>query len=113
MESNFKIVGEREFESFLDKSENERLRVRLKHEKGLLIDVVLQYESFIGNKWYPIVRYDCAHGYFHRDIMKPNGDKEKKVIEIQNLKDASRYAKQDIKDRWEWYKERFMKKLKK
>ena len=45
--------------------------------------------------------------------MKPNGDKEKKVIEIQNLKDASRYAKQDIKDRWEWYKERFMKKLEK
>lgn len=105
-------MREKEFETYLDKSGNEKLRVRLKLENGLLIDVVFQYESFIDNKWSPIVRYDCAHGYFHRDTMKPNGDKEKQLIEIENLKDASRYAEQDLKDRWEWYKERYLKKLK-
>lgn len=110
---NFEIVREKEFETYLDKSGYERLRVRLKIENGLLVDVVFQYESFIDNKWYPIVRYDCAHGYFHRDTLKPNGDKEKQLIQIDNLKDASRYAEQDLKDRWEWYKERFIKKLKK
>ena len=56
------------------------------------------------------MRYDCAHGYFHRNTMKPNGDKEKQVIEIPNLKDAAKYAEQDLKDRWEWYKGRFIKK---
>lgn len=105
-------MREKEFETYLDKSGNEKLRVRLKLENGLLIDVVFQYESFIDNKWSPIVRYDCARGYFHRDTMKPNGDKEKQLIEIENLKDASRYAEQDLKDRWEWYKERYLKKLK-
>jgi hypothetical protein len=45
--------------------------------------------------------------------MKPNGDKEKQVIEIPNLKDAAKYAEQDLKDRWEWYRERFIKKMKK
>lgn len=75
-------MGEKEFESFLDNTGNERLRVRLRNEKGLLIDVVFQYESFIDNKWHPIVRYDCAHGYFHRDAMKPNGEKEMQAIEI-------------------------------
>jgi hypothetical protein len=75
----------------------------LKIENGELIDVVFQYESFIEKKWYPIVRCDCAHGYFHRDIMKPNGDKDKQVIEIPNLKDAAKYAEQDSRDRWEWY----------
>ncbi len=108
---NFEIVREKEFETYLDKSGYERLRVRLKIENGLLVDVVFQYESFIGNKWYSIVRYDCAHGYFHRDILKPNGDKEKQLIQIDNLKHASRYAEQDLKDRWGWYKERFIKKL--
>lgn len=106
-------MKEKEFELFLDKNEVERLRVRMKIENGELIDVVFQYESFIGNKWYPIVRYDCAHGFFHRDTMKPNGDKEKQVIEIPNLKDAAKYAEQDLKDRWEWYRERFIKKMKK
>jgi hypothetical protein len=36
----------------------------------------------------------------------------KQIIQIQNLKDALTYAVQDIKDRWEWYKERFKKGMK-
>ena len=45
--------------------------------------------------------------------MRPSGDKEKQSIEIGNLKDAARYAEQDLKDRWEWYKERYVKWIKK
>lgn len=101
-----------EFENDLDKNGLERLRVKLKTDKGELIDVVYQYESFIENKWREIVRYDCAHGYFHRYIINPNGTKEKNEIIIDNLKSASKYAEQDLKDRWEWYKERYLKKLK-
>jgi hypothetical protein len=59
-----------------------------------------------------IVRYDCSHGFFHRDILNPKGEKVKQVIQIQNLKDALTYAEQDLKDRWEWYKERFKKGMK-
>jgi len=106
-------VREIEFISILDKLGHNRLRVRLKIEKGELIDVVYQYEAFIDENWAPIVRYDCAHGFFHRDILNPNGDKEKQEITIDNLKSASKYAEQDLRDRWEWYKERFIKKMKK
>ena len=104
-------MKEKVFISLLDKHGNDRIRVRLTTEKGDLIDIVLQYETFIDNKWHPIVRYDCAHGFFHRDILKPNGDKEKQEIAIDNLKHASKYAEQDLKDRWEWYKERYIKKI--
>jgi hypothetical protein len=102
-----------EFESILDKQGFNRLRVRLKVEKGELIDVLVQYEAFIHGKWTSIVRYDCTHGFFHRDVMMPNGDKEKQEIVIDNLKNASKYAEQDLKDRWEWYRERYIKKMKK
>ena len=78
-----------------------------------MIDVVYQYETYVDNKCIPIVRYDCAHGFFHRDIINPKGDSEKQEITIENLKSASKYAEQDLKDRWEWYKERFKKKIKK
>lgn len=106
-------MKEIEFIVYLDNQQLNRLRVRLITENGELIDVLYQYESFINDNWVAIVRYDCAHGFFHRDVLMPNGDKEKKSIEIDSLKNASKYAEQDLKDRWEWYKERYIKKLNK
>lgn len=105
-------MKEIEFIVYLDSQYANRIRVRLLTENVELIDVMYQYESLINNQWIAIVRYDCAHGFFHRDIMTPNGDKEKKSIEIDSLDSASKFAKQDIRERWEWYKERYIKKLK-
>ena len=102
----------KEFESYLDKAGNERLRIKLQLDKSELIDVVYQYESFIDGKWITVVRYDCAHGFFHRDTLMPDGSKEKQVIEIDDLKTASKYAEQDLKDRWEWYRDKYIKKMK-
>jgi hypothetical protein len=109
----FEKMKEISYQKFLDEVEHERVRIKIHVDKGNLRDIVVQYESFIANKWTPIVRYDCSHGFFHRDVMKPNGEKEKQVIAITKLKDALSYAEQDIKDRWEFYKERFTKNLKK
>ena len=106
-------MKEIEFISLLDFQHLNRLRVRLITENGELTDVMYQFESFINNKWVAIFRYDCAHGFFHRDVIQPNGDKEKQLIEMDSLKSASKYAEQDLKDRWEWYRERYIKKLKK
>lgn len=102
-----------EFETDLDKSGNERLRVKLSVEKGEVKDVVYQYESFVNDEWIPIVRYDVAHGFFHRDELFADGRKDKIEVTIEDLKSASKYAEQDLKDRWEWYKERYFKKKKK
>ena len=101
------------YQKFLDNEETEKLRLKIQTERGTVIDVVIQYESFIQNKWMPIVRYDCSHGFFHRDVLHPNGEKEKHVIVIDSLEAALNYAEQDIKDRWEFYKERFVRKIKK
>jgi hypothetical protein len=60
----------------------------------------------------PVVRYDCSHGFFHRDVLFPDNTKEKQTIIITTLEDALNYAEQDIKDRWEFYKERYLKKIK-
>ncbi|MDO5665286.1 MAG: hypothetical protein Q4G63_08530 [Bacteroidia bacterium] len=106
-------MKEIEFISYLDFQKLNRLRVRLAIDNGNVLDVMYQYETFLQDEWIVIVRYDCAHGFFHRDIMLPNGDKEKKAIEMEDLKIASKYAEQDLKDRWEWYKENYVKKMNK
>jgi hypothetical protein len=59
----------------------------------------------------PIVRYDCSHGFLHRDVMLPGGKKEKYPLDIPDLKTALLYAEQDIKDRWKWYRDRYRRRL--
>jgi anaerobic glycerol-3-phosphate dehydrogenase len=105
-------VGNKEFTKELTEDGDDRLRVKINAEKGRVNDIVIQYESKIKDKWHAIVRYDCSHGFFHRDILNPKGEKVKQPISISNLMDALTYAEQDIKDRWEWYKEKFKKGLK-
>ena len=106
-------MGKKEFTKEISPEGDERLRIKIISQKRLITDIMVQYESKILDKWHPIVRYDCSHGFFHRDILTPKGEKSKQAIPIQNLKDALTYAEQDIKDRWEWYKERYKKGIKK
>jgi hypothetical protein len=89
------------------------IRVRFWIEKGKLLDLVIQYESIIDGKIHPIVRYDCSHGFFHRDILLPKEEKIKKKIPIANLESAAKYAQQDIEERWTFYLERYLKHLRK
>jgi hypothetical protein len=98
----------KEFTKSLDNFGQEQLRIKLLIDKGKLSDIVFQYESFINGKWTEIVRYDCAHGFFHRDFIPPKGEKEKKRIEIDDLKMAANFAEQDILDKWEFYKSKFL-----
>ena len=106
-------MNDKEFCIYLGDKLIDRIRVKFKKEKGSINDLVLQYETLIKSKWAVIVRYDCAHGFFHRDLLEPNGEKEKKVIEMPDLNTAFAFARQDIEDRWKWYKERYVKKMKK
>ena len=103
---------EKEFFKFINKHNSERLRIRILIEKGKVTDIVIQYETLLAREWVPIIRYDCAHGFFHRDVLNPDGSKEKKAIGIKNLEDALLYAEQDLKDRWAFYKEKYFKKKK-
>lgn len=106
-------MKQKEFFKILGKEEHDRLRVRLTINKGELTNLVVQYESFIEGKWIPIVRYDIEHGFFHRDVMTPKGEKIKTPIEIQDLHSATIFAEQDIKDKWQYYKQKFIKNKKK
>ena len=101
------------FLKHLDSEGLERIRMKISVDKGKVVDIMVQYETSIKNKWTPVIRYDCAHGFFHRDVLSPQGDKEKQTIAIENLDHALQYAEQDIKDRWKFYKQRFTKKIKK
>jgi hypothetical protein len=102
-------VREIEFFVYLNSSlyeNDDRIRVRLRLEKGKLLDVMYQYETFDDSEWLAIVRFDCSHGQtFHKDLMYPNGDKEKIAVEVFSLEEFSLYARYDLELKWEFYKE--------
>jgi hypothetical protein len=41
----------------------------LAKERGKIVFFRVQYETKINLIWYPVVRYDTAHGFAHRDLL--------------------------------------------
>lgn len=82
-------------------------------DKGKVVGFVAQYEILLENKWIPVVRYDTAHGYAHKDLMNPDGSKEKIFIGVADLNEALTMADKDINENWERYKERYLRRIKK
>ena len=89
---------------------------RKRHEhvvaKGKITDFIVQYEMFFENKWEPVVRYDTSHGYFHKDMISPDGSKEKIVIGVADLNEALTLSDSDINENWERYKNRYLRRMK-
>lgn len=92
----------------------DRLRVSAQKEKGEILEFVVQYEAMIFGEWQPIVRYDTAHGFAHKDIMRPKGGeaiKQPLFFETYNL--AFTFATLDLKANWMQYRDNFEKGFKK
>ncbi len=58
-------------------SDTDRKRHEHITEKDRVAGFVVQYETLSEGKWLPVVRYDTAHGYAHKDLLNPDGSKEK------------------------------------
>lgn len=76
-------------------------------EKGKIIYFRIQYETKVDDTWHPVVRYDTAHGFAHRDILNIRGDIKKTPLFNQNYNDALTFAENDLKSNWQYYKKRF------
>jgi len=90
----------------------DRIRISAFKEKKKIIKFVVQYESFIRQKWRPIIRYDTSHGFAHKDIIHPNGKEEKQPLYFPNYTTAFTFAIQDLKISWQWYKNGYEEELK-
>ncbi len=81
-------------------------------EKSKVTGFAVQYEIFFEDKWVPIVRYDTAHGFAHKDLLNPDGSKEKILIGVVNLNEVLTLADRDINENWKRYKDRFFRRIK-
>lgn len=91
-------------------SNTDRLRIRFEMKKGEVTMLVVQYEALMGNKWAPIVRYDTAHGYLHKDLYASGDDRtaKKESVSSSDFNHGLTEAIEDLKRYWQKYRKRFM-----
>lgn len=90
---------------------NTQLRLRLFREKRRgLVNFISQLELRHEEKWKVVVRYDCFHGFFHRDFYSPSGRKRRteKIAGFKLIKEALDTAHKDLIKNHEIYIRRFL-----
>lgn len=97
-------MGEVEFIFRLSEENEDRMRVEAVKEKGIILSFVVQYEALINKRWRPVIRYDTSHGFAHKDILHPNGKKDKQPLFFHDFNTAFTFAVDDLKTTWRWYR---------
>jgi len=90
---------------------NGRRRTRHERIEGKVVRFTVQYEIFVQGQWCPVVRYDTAHGFAHRDLMHPDGRKEKTDLLSKDLNFCLTFAENDLRANWENYRRHFLKEI--
>jgi hypothetical protein len=105
-------VGEREFVTLLDEIEGTaRIRNRIRTVRGGLADGLAQLELLWDDEWRAVTRYDCAHGFFHKDELFPDGTSVKTRMEFATVAEFLECGRKDILERWRWYCDRYVRRM--
>lgn len=107
-------MGEREFVIYLDPDKRHN-RYRHYHvwEDNRIIEFRVQCEALIDGEWYPIGRYDTAHGKAHRDLIHVDGSETKEWFSVYTVAEVLTIGQRDIMENWHSYRKQFEKELKK
>ena len=99
-------MGEKEY--VIPYSKDARKRHYHHTSKGKVVGFVVQLEVLFDNGWREVIRYDCAHGYAHRDSYCIHGKQTKEELCL-TFEETLTFADDDIDGNWESYKKKFLK----
>lgn len=98
---------------YLNAEGTDRLRVSAQKEKGFIVEFVVQYEAVISGEWQAIVRYDTAHGFAHKDMLRAKAEPVKQPLFFESYSLAFTFATHDLKANWRQYRDGFEKEIQK
>ena len=100
-------------EYFLEIVQAAIVYVYLKTEKGEVKEFVVKLLCEFDGEYYEVLRYDSGHECPHKDILNVDGAVIRKVwYDFLDNSQALTMAITDIKDNYEFYRERYLKWLK-
>ncbi len=85
------------------------IRVRLEKDRSALVGFTIQYEAVFDGDLRPVVRYDTAHGFAHRDHLLWDGSTHHwdRMAERATYRESLTEALSDIRNNWERYRSDF------
>jgi len=88
----------------------DEVRIRCAYQRiGKRIDsFTVQLEIRHQDEWHPVVRYDNAHGFCHRDTLHADGSQEKTPLFIGDVNDTFTFAIEEVRAHWEAHRARFL-----
>lgn len=104
-------MGEKSFVVPLGESDCDRYRLYCVAEKGRVVVFQVQYEALVEGEWRPIVRYDTAHGFSHRDLLHFNRPEEKTEYPGRSNAEVLTLGQEDLKRNWQSYRARYEKEM--
>ena len=68
----------------------------------------VQLEILHRENWQPVVRYDTAHGFCHRDTLHPDGTQDKTRVFVGDVNETFTYAIEELRANWKAQRARFL-----
>lgn len=91
---------------------DDRVEARVVHEQGVVLDFSVQYLARIQERWYPVVRFDTAHGRPHMDVSNPDGTSFRiNLAPGLGYREVFNTAVDDVSRNWRRYREEFERRM--
>lgn len=96
-----------EYATELDDTGLEWLRMRIETKDGRVMGFLVQYETTVTGERVPVVRYDTAHGFTHRDRLNRRGElvDKRRLGGDPPLNEALSTGVQDLRANWRRYRQ--------
>jgi hypothetical protein len=91
--------------------EQVRMRCWYKRRGKRIMQYTVQLEALHQGTWHPVVRFDNAHGFCHRDDIHPDGTQEKTAMFVGDANDTFTRAVKEVQATWEIHRNRFIREL--
>lgn len=86
-----------------------QVRAWLEREDGRVLRFAVQLELNIGGEWRTAIRYDNAHGFCHRDLIRRDGTTEKTPIFWGDNNQTFTTAMTELRREWKVHYQRLAK----
>jgi hypothetical protein len=92
-------------------SDEVRLRCSYRRRARRLTHFTVQLEVLYADNWTPVVRYDNAHGFCHRDTLHADGSQHKTAVYFGDANQTFTQAVEDLQATWEAHRARFLREI--
>ncbi len=88
-----------------------RIRCSYRRRRRRIVQYTVQLEVRYSEQWQPVVRYDNAHGFCHRDTIHADGSQDKTPVYYGNANDTFTRAIDDLHTNWQAHRARFLREV--